>query len=84
VRVMCKPGSVGDLGGQPPRSTRPDARTPMPRTPMPRTPMPRVTPMPRGFLQVEDNFRVYKVQDGKRTMFKGEKVPVTRSGTRCE
>ena len=23
VRVMCKPGSVGDLGGQPPRSTRP-------------------------------------------------------------
>ena len=22
---MCKPGSVGDLGGQPPRSTRPDA-----------------------------------------------------------
>src|SRR5208337_4296503 len=34
VRVMCKPGSVGDLGGQPPRSTRPDAPglTPMPRT----------------------------------------------------
>ena len=32
VRVMCKPGSVGDLGGQPPRSTRPeDPRTP--RTP---------------------------------------------------
>ena len=24
VRVMCKPGSVGDLGGQPPRSTRPN------------------------------------------------------------
>jgi hypothetical protein len=24
VRVMCKPGSVGDLGGQPPRSTRPE------------------------------------------------------------
>ena len=24
---------------------------------------------------LEDNFRVYKVQDGKRTMFKGEKVP---------
>ena len=23
VRVMCKPGSVGDLGGRPPRSTRP-------------------------------------------------------------
>ena len=23
MRVMCKPGSVGDLGGQPPRSTRP-------------------------------------------------------------
>ena len=23
VRVMCTPGSVGDLGGQPPRSTRP-------------------------------------------------------------
>jgi hypothetical protein len=22
VRVMCKPGSAGDLGGQPPRSTR--------------------------------------------------------------
>ena len=36
VRVMCKPGSVGDLGGQPPRSTRPDARTdPDARTPMP-------------------------------------------------
>jgi len=28
VRVMCKPGSVGDLGGQPPRSTRPDAPDP--------------------------------------------------------
>jgi len=26
VRVMCKPGSVGDLGGQPPRSTRPGLR----------------------------------------------------------
>ncbi len=26
MRVMCKPGSVGDLGGQPPRSTRPKAR----------------------------------------------------------
>ena len=25
MRVMCKPGSVGDLGGQPPRSTRPKA-----------------------------------------------------------
>ena len=25
MRVMCKPGSVGDLGGQPPRSTRPEA-----------------------------------------------------------
>jgi len=25
---MCKPGSVGDLGGQPPRSTRPDAPDP--------------------------------------------------------
>jgi Domain of Unknown Function (DUF1080) len=24
---------------------------------------------------LEDNYRVYKVQDGKRTMFKGEKVP---------
>ena len=24
---------------------------------------------------LEDNFRVYKVQDGKRTMFKGERVP---------
>ncbi len=24
---------------------------------------------------LEDNFRVYKVQDGKRTMFKGDKVP---------
>ena len=24
---MCKPGSVGDLGGQPPRSTRPEERT---------------------------------------------------------
>ena len=24
MRVMCKPGSVGDLGGQPPRSTRPE------------------------------------------------------------
>jgi hypothetical protein len=24
---------------------------------------------------LEDNFRVYKVQDGKRTMFRGEKVP---------
>jgi len=23
VRVMCKPGSVGGLGGRPPRSTRP-------------------------------------------------------------
>ena len=26
MRVMCKPGSEGDLGGQPPRSTRPEAR----------------------------------------------------------
>ena len=26
MRVMCKPGSVGDLGGQPPRSTRPGLR----------------------------------------------------------
>ena len=25
---MCKPGSVGDLGGQPPRSTRPEATDP--------------------------------------------------------
>jgi hypothetical protein len=25
VRVMCKPGSEGGRGGQPPRSTRPDA-----------------------------------------------------------
>jgi hypothetical protein len=24
---------------------------------------------------LEDNYRVYKVQDGKRTMFKGDKVP---------
>jgi Domain of Unknown Function (DUF1080) len=24
---------------------------------------------------LEDNYRVYKVEDGKRTMFKGEKVP---------
>ena len=24
VRVMCKPGSVGGRGGQPPRSTRPN------------------------------------------------------------
>jgi len=28
VRVMCKPGSVGDLGGQPPRSTRPKESRP--------------------------------------------------------
>ena len=35
MRVMCKPGSVGDLGGQPPRSTRPE--DPRPRGP-PRTP----------------------------------------------
>ena len=28
MRVMCKPGSVGDLGGQPPRSTRPKADRP--------------------------------------------------------
>ncbi len=28
VRVMCKPGSVGDLGGQPPKSTRPKKQTP--------------------------------------------------------
>ena len=27
VRVMCTPGSVGDLGGQPPRSTRPGLRS---------------------------------------------------------
>ncbi len=26
VRVMCKPGSVGGLGGRPPRSTRPGRR----------------------------------------------------------
>ena len=26
MRVMCKPGSEGGRGGQPPRSTRPDAR----------------------------------------------------------
>ena len=26
MRVMCTPGSVGDLGGQPPRSTRPGLR----------------------------------------------------------
>ena len=26
MRVMCKPGSVGGLGGQPPRSTRPGLR----------------------------------------------------------
>src|SRR5271157_475811 len=32
VRVMCKPGSVGDLGGQPPRSTRP-AKPRTPRSP---------------------------------------------------
>jgi hypothetical protein len=24
---------------------------------------------------LEDNYRVYKVEDGKRTMFKGEKIP---------
>ena len=29
---MCKPGSVGDLGGQPPRSTRP-AKPPDPAKP---------------------------------------------------
>ena len=28
MRVMCKPGSVGDLGGQPPRSTRPKETDP--------------------------------------------------------
>ena len=28
VRVMCKPGSVGDLGGQPPKSTRPKETDP--------------------------------------------------------
>src|SRR5208337_4944231 len=33
VRVMCKPGSVGDLGGQPPRSTRPLAKRP-PKDPL--------------------------------------------------
>ena len=43
MRVMCKPGSVGDLGGQPPRSTRPEDPDPedprTPRTPeTPRTP----------------------------------------------
>jgi integrase len=27
VRVMCKPGSVGGLGGRPPRSTRPGLRS---------------------------------------------------------
>ena len=27
VRVMCKPGSVGGRGGQPPRSTRPGLRS---------------------------------------------------------
>src|SRR5271157_749703 len=32
VRVMCKPGSVGDLGGQPPRSTRPTLPTRGPAT----------------------------------------------------
>ncbi|MGA7496338.1 MAG: hypothetical protein WBX00_06365, partial [Isosphaeraceae bacterium] len=25
VHLTCTPGSVGDLGGRPPRSTRPDA-----------------------------------------------------------
>jgi CHAT domain len=45
VRVMCKPGSVGDLGGQPPRSTRPDAR-PMPADPDARRPRCPPTPMP--------------------------------------
>ena len=42
MRVMCKPGSEGGRGGQPPRSTRPDAPeiglTPMPLTPMPLDP----------------------------------------------
>src|SRR5271157_3959117 len=40
VRVMCKPGSVGDLGGQPPRSTRPeDPQIGLtPRTPDPEDP----------------------------------------------
>ena len=32
VRVMCKPGSVGDLGGQPPRSTRPNNLVILPAT----------------------------------------------------
>ena len=30
VRVMCKPGSVGGLGGRPPRSTRPAETRPDP------------------------------------------------------
>ena len=40
MRVMCKPGSVGDLGGQPPRSTRPAN----PREPLdPANPLERLT-----------------------------------------
>src|SRR5208337_1011422 len=37
---MCKPGSVGDLGGQPPRSTRPKSPTPSP----PQVPRGQVSP----------------------------------------
>ena len=38
MRVMCKPGSVGDLGGQPPRSTRP-AKPPVTPRSHPLTPI---------------------------------------------
>ena len=49
VRVMCKPGSVGGRGGQPPRSTRPGipADTGIPDTGIPLTPeFPRDTGIP--------------------------------------
>ena len=43
--MMCKPGSVGDLGGQPPRSTRPGLRLcPKRRTDTGLRPRHRITP----------------------------------------